>query len=161
MTLGRTFDLVQSLEVAEHIDPSYAELFIDNLVRHSNGLICFSAAPPGQGGAFHVNEQPYDYWRAMFEQRSYSAYDFVRPGLADNKAVSFWYRFNTMLYVRADLGDSLDEAVRVMRIPDEQPIPDVSPAVFRARKQLVKRIPRALQDGLARLKARTVTSGRF
>ncbi|MBT3396568.1 MAG: hypothetical protein HN423_05250 [Alphaproteobacteria bacterium] len=46
---GRTFDLVQSLEVAEHLPASGAAAFIDNLVRHGT-MALFSAAPPGQGG---------------------------------------------------------------------------------------------------------------
>jgi 2-polyprenyl-3-methyl-5-hydroxy-6-metoxy-1,4-benzoquinol methylase len=57
--LDRRFDLVQSLEVGEHIPASKAEVFIDNLAAHSD-MILFSAAIPGQGGEFHVNEQPYD-----------------------------------------------------------------------------------------------------
>jgi hypothetical protein len=57
--LGRRFDLVQSLEVAEHIPPAQTEIFVDNLAAHGD-VILFSAAVPGQGGEFHVNEQPYD-----------------------------------------------------------------------------------------------------
>jgi 2-polyprenyl-3-methyl-5-hydroxy-6-metoxy-1,4-benzoquinol methylase len=56
-SLNRKFDLVQSLEVAEHLDASSADIFVDNLVRHGS-LILFSAAIPGQGGEHQVNEQP-------------------------------------------------------------------------------------------------------
>ncbi len=48
--LGRKFDLVQSLEVAEHLPPERAAGFIDELVAHSRGMVLFSAATPGQGG---------------------------------------------------------------------------------------------------------------
>src|SRR5262249_33106071 len=59
-TLEGSFDLVQSLEVGEHIAEASSGQFIANIVNHSNGLILFSAAPPGQGGEFHVNEKRYD-----------------------------------------------------------------------------------------------------
>ena len=63
--LKRSFELVQSLEVAEHIPASKADTFVDNLVAHGD-IIMFSAAVPGQGGEFHVNEQPYEYWHASY-----------------------------------------------------------------------------------------------
>lgn len=66
LDLARQFDLVQSLEVAEHIGAEHAGIFVENLVRHSRGIVLFSAAPPGQGGEFHVNEQHCDYWREQF-----------------------------------------------------------------------------------------------
>jgi hypothetical protein len=64
--------LVQSLEVAEHLDAQAADEFVDNLVRHGR-LILFSAALPGQGGERHINEQPLDDWRSRFLARGYEA----------------------------------------------------------------------------------------
>lgn len=58
LNLGRHFDLVMSLKVAEHIPADYAETFVQNLVRHGESIL-FSAAVPGQVGDFHVNEQPH------------------------------------------------------------------------------------------------------
>ena len=49
LDLNRSFDLVQSLEVAEHIAEDRADTFIDSLVRHGD-VILFSAAVPRQGG---------------------------------------------------------------------------------------------------------------
>jgi SAM-dependent methyltransferase len=152
--LHRTFDLVQSLEVAEHIRPEAADQFVQNLVRHSAGVVLFSAAPPGQGGEFHVNEQPYDYWREKFRARGFAAYDYIRPLIADDKSVSFWYRFNTLLYVREDVVKSLPEIIRAVRVPDTQRVDDVSPPWFRARKMLVRLMPHAVQQSLAQFKAR-------
>lgn len=43
------FDLVESLEVAEHLDESKAEFFIQNLTSLSD-IVLFSAAAPFQGG---------------------------------------------------------------------------------------------------------------
>jgi hypothetical protein len=153
IALQRTFDLVQSLEVAEHIPVPSAEQFVDNVVAHSAGVVLFSAAPPGQGGEFHVNEQPYDYWREKFQKRGFFAFDYVRPLIRDDRQVSFWYRFNTLLYVREDRIAQLPEAVRATRVADGVRIPDVSPAWFRARKFLVRLLPEAVRQKLAGLKA--------
>lgn len=152
--LGRQFDLVQSLEVAEHVPACAADNFIENLVRHSRGMVLFSAAPPGQGGEYHVNEQPYEYWRAKFRARDFHPYDFIRPRIATDKEISFWYRYNTLLYVRKDRAGDLPEQIRSTQVDDALPIPDISPPSFRARKLLVKAMPYRLQHWLARCKAR-------
>lgn len=55
-------DLLISIEVAEHIEGKYVDTFIANMVRYRPRLIFITGAPPGQGGRFHVNEQPHDYW---------------------------------------------------------------------------------------------------
>jgi len=78
--LGRRFDLVQSLEVAEHLPATKAEQFIETLTAHG-ALVLFSAAIPGQGGENHINEQPLGYWRAIFRTRGYVPIDFLRPQL--------------------------------------------------------------------------------
>lgn len=152
--LSRRFDLVQSLEVAEHIPAIAADIFVDNLVRHASGLILFSAAPPGQGGEFHVNEQPYDYWRQKFADRGYIACDCLRPLLAGNQQVSFWYRYNTLLYVDQARLAAVHRDVRATVIPDGAPIRDVSPGMFQIRKALVRRLPSSAREWLARSKAR-------
>ena len=161
LNLTRTFDLVQSLEVAEHIDPKHAEQFVENIVRHSRGLILFSAAPPGQGGEFHVNEQPYEYWRKLFAKHGYVPFDPVRPWLAGDASISFWYRFNILLYVRRDLEGGLPMSIAETRIADASSVADVSPPLFRARKMLVRSLPYPIQQGLARFKARLFPTGRF
>ena len=151
--LQRKFDLVQSLEVAEHIPATAADQFVKNLVQHSAGIVLFSAAPPGQGGEFHVNEQPYDYWREKFRAQGFAAYDYIRPLIAEDKSVSFWYRFNTILYVREDVAGNLAEAIRITRVPDAQHIAEKAPMLFRLRKMLVRVLPEALQQTLASFKA--------
>lgn len=155
LDLGRRFDLVQSLEVAEHVCADAANRFVDNLVRHAHGYILFSAAPPGQGGEHHINEQPYEYWREKFRARGFHPYDFIRPALAADKGISFWYRYNTMLYVREDRAADLPQQILATRISESQSIADVSPLAFRIRKTIVRALPYAMQQSLAQLKART------
>lgn len=161
LMLGRRFDLVQSLEVAEHIDARHADRFVANLVAHASGVILFSAAPPGQGGEYHVNEQPPDYWRRKFAVHGYRAVDAIRPLLLPDSAVPFWYRFNTLLYVHDSRLGEMPEEIRRMMIADDVVVPDPSPALFRLRRRVVAALPYAWQQGLARLKARVLRSGRF
>lgn len=152
--LGRRFDLVQSLEVAEHVAGGAADTFVRNLVTHASGAILFSAAPPGQGGEFHVNEQPYDYWRAKFSAHGYFPYDYVRPLIAQDRDVSFWYRYNTVLYLTTDRAASAPAALRSARVSDAALIADISPPLFRLRKAAVHLLPFGVQQALARWKAR-------
>jgi len=115
--LGRTFDLVQSLEVAEHLAAESAARFVESLTGHSSGLVLFSAAPPGQGGEFHINERPFEYWRTLFRQRRFVPFDCIRPRIADRADISFWYRYNVLLRARGPhghvaAGDRFDKAAR-------------------------------------------------
>jgi SAM-dependent methyltransferase len=70
LDLKRFFDLVWCFEVAEHIHPRFVSTFVDSLVRHSP-VVALSAAPPGQGGEGHFNEQPQSYWEIKFADRGY------------------------------------------------------------------------------------------
>lgn len=62
--------LCLSLEVAEHIDPEFAGVFADTLCGLSD-VVVMTAAPPGQGGLEHVNEQPKSYWKILFWDRGF------------------------------------------------------------------------------------------
>ena len=160
MDLGQKFDLVQSLEVAEHIEECNADIFVGNLVHHSKGYILFSAAPPGQGGEHHVNEQPYEYWRQKFQLKGYEAYDYIRPNVANNKEVSYWYKFNTILYIHESAAQALPPTVLSTRVPRDAVIKDFSPFIFRLRKYIVNLLPKSFQNLLAHLKASYFPSGR-
>jgi SAM-dependent methyltransferase len=147
--LGQQFDLVQSLEVAEHLPAAKAGQFVDTLTAHG-ACVLFSAAVPGQGGENHVNEQPLGYWRAIFRERGYSAVDYLRPLISNDAAIARWYRCNIMLYVRDDAVASLAEPVRARRVPDVQPIEDYWPLSCRLRHTLVKQLPRRVVDRISR-----------
>lgn len=149
--LGRTFDLVQSLEVAEHIAPAAAETFVDNLVAHGS-IILFSAAAPGQGGEYHVNEQPYDYWRTLFQRRDYVLLDLIRAELIRRPGVEPWYKYNSFLYVHRDRVAALPGNVQRTQIEGTDPIPDVSPVLYRIRKGMIRFLPVSVASGLAVLK---------
>ncbi|WP_213741198.1 methyltransferase domain-containing protein [Bradyrhizobium sp. dw_411] len=152
--LGRRFDLVQCLEVAEHLPPDTSSSLVATLADHAARYVMFSAAPPGQGGEYHVNERSYEFWRGLFRQHGFLPFDFLRPMLANEAAVSFWYRYNIVLYVREDAIPGLEAAVSATRIPEAEEIPDVSPPLFRVRKAIVRWLPAPVQDRIARAKAR-------
>lgn len=64
------YPLAISLEVAEHIEAEFAGTFVDTLCGLSDTVV-MTAATPGQGGHWHVNEQPREYWIKRFSERGF------------------------------------------------------------------------------------------
>ncbi len=155
--LGRSFDLVTSLEVGEHIAPEAAETYVDNLCRHSDAIL-FSAATPGQGSTSHVNEQRPDFWRRRFCARGYRAFDMIRPKLRGQKQVEPWYRYNTLFYARGKAIERLAKDVFASEIRSEDPVPDWSPLTWRARNAVIRRLPASTIDLLIEIKHRYVVA---
>lgn len=149
--LGSRFDLVTSLEVAEHISRDSADTFVDNLAKHGD-VVMFSAATPGQGGEFHVNEQPLAYWRKKFRDRGYRCFDFVRPAIAGDDAVEPWYRYNTLVYANGRGVERLPQEVLATELKDGAEIPEVSPLMWRVRRVIIRHIPKAVSDRLVKAK---------
>jgi len=139
INLGDKFDLVQSLEVAEHLPECAAHEFVKSIVSHGK-LVLFSAAVPGQGGENHINEQPYEYWRRLFKDEGYIPVDAIRPHLKGNKSIMPWYRYNTLLYVNKSSLEDLPDDLRRFAISNEQLITDVSPALYKLRKLLLRKL---------------------
>jgi hypothetical protein len=101
--LEKKYDLLISLEVAEHLPENAANTFIKSLTNHSD-YILFSAAIPGQGGQYHINEQWPNYWNEKFIENGYEAYDILRNHFWNNKNVFWWYKQNMILYVKQNSG---------------------------------------------------------
>ncbi|MGO9006113.1 MAG: methyltransferase domain-containing protein [Beijerinckiaceae bacterium] len=156
--LERRFDFVQSLEVGEHIPASKADVFVDNLVAHGD-TIMFSAAVPGQGGEFHVNEQSYEYWRDKFAVRGFVLFDFIRPHIAKDRRVEPWYRYNTLLFVHKDALEKIPAMVRSHEVREQEPIPNFAPPLWRLRNSILGRLPQPLVQRIARLKHAAVRAG--
>lgn len=97
--LSKKFDLVLSLEVAEHLPKECAETFIYSLTKIGD-IILFSAAIPYQGGTNHLNEQWQDYWAKLFKKRDYLPVDFIRKRVWNNQKVKWFYSQNVILYVK-------------------------------------------------------------
>jgi SAM-dependent methyltransferase len=138
--LGRRFDLVQSLEVGEHLPESAANTFVETLVKHGD-VVLFSAASVGQGGHDHINEQPYEYWRDKFLERGYMLIDWIRKGIKDDMAVDPWYRYNIMCFVKHDLANDLPKDLLQYRVNDADPVVDISPFLYKLRKVIISKLP--------------------
>lgn len=67
LDLGREFEMVSCIEVAEHMPPESAEILAKTIARHvkPGGMLLWSSASPGQAGDGHINPQPATYWRSL------------------------------------------------------------------------------------------------
>jgi len=95
--LNRQFDLVVSLEVAEHLPQSCAERFVESLTK-LGPVVLFSAAIPHQGGTHHVNEQWPEYWAKYFQAKGYAVIDYIRSEVWSNDQVQYCYAQNILLF---------------------------------------------------------------
>jgi SAM-dependent methyltransferase len=157
-SLGRRFDLAQSLEVAEHLPKDRAISFVADIVAHAP-IVLFSAATPGQGGENHLNEQPGEYWRRLFLDHGYIAIDCLRPLLTRERDIPAWYRYNTMLYAEKSSMSAIDPFALQFTLRDGEPFPDLSPVTYRLRKLVVRMLPSPLHNRLAQLNARRFPAG--
>ena len=152
LELNRRFDLVQSLEVAEHLCEEHADVFVDSLVRHGD-IVLFSAAVPHQGGEHHVNEQPPEYWRRHFATRGYEVFDWVRPRVAMNRDVKAWYRFNTFIYANDAGQKRLSACILDAGVPSDQTLQMGGNLAWLLRRTAVRLVPAALVKPIAQAKS--------
>jgi hypothetical protein len=150
--LGRRFDLVQSLEVAEHVAAEHSDTFVDNLVRHGD-VILFSAAVPHQGGEHHVNEQPPEYWRTRFADRGYAVFDWLRPRIADRREIKAWYRYNSLLYANEAGQKRLSQSILDTRVPDDEQVRIGGDFAWALRRAAVRMIPTSFVKPVAMAKS--------
>lgn len=161
VSLGRTFDLAVSVEVAEHIDAEHAGTFVESLVALAPAVL-FSAAIPQQGGASHVNERWPSYWAGLFASHGYQPLDLFRGRIWDDPNVEAFYAQNLLLFADAD-------ARARVTVPECPPLDVVHPRLWEAGRpptlrQIVQGLPDALRwsvrHHLGRLRRGTAGSGR-
>jgi SAM-dependent methyltransferase len=151
-TLGRTFDLVVSLEVAEHLPEDSARTFVESLTRLGDAIV-FSAAVPAQGGVSHVNEQWPSYWSCLFREQGFDPLDCIRPRIWSEAGVEWWYAQNVLLYMRQG-SKILPRLARMPVFPTDKgnPISLVHPALYSSRIQFYEAdIARIIAQKLRRL----------
>lgn len=102
LTVGRRFDLVLCLEVAEHLDASAADVLVASLAGLGPAVL-FSAAVPHQSGHHHLNEQWPDYWAERFAAQGLHPVDAIRPRIWADADVPWWYRQNVLLFCEPQL----------------------------------------------------------
>ncbi len=71
LNINKDFDLAMSIEVAEHIEGKFADAYVNNILSFHPKIVMLTAATPGQGGEFHVNEQDKAYWEKKFFDKGY------------------------------------------------------------------------------------------
>jgi hypothetical protein len=91
------YDLAMCLEVAEHLSAKAGARLVQALSQAAP-LVMFSAAVPGQGGSYHINEQWPAYWRSLFAAEGFRLFDPIRPLIRDEASVRWWYRQNLLLF---------------------------------------------------------------
>ena len=94
--------LAVSIEVAEHIDPELEDKFLDWITQGDRTLL--TAAPPGQGGEHHVNEQPKEYWIERMSDRGF-VYDGIltrkwQAAARKHTSNCYWVVKNAMYFER-------------------------------------------------------------
>lgn len=96
-----TYDVVVSMEVAEHLPQSADDRYLD-LLTSLGPIVVFTAAPPGQGGTDHINEQPPEYWFAKFARRGFQVNSSLgerwREEWEASHQVQEWYFRNLMVF---------------------------------------------------------------
>ena len=154
---NRRFELAQSLEVGEHLPRSASETLVDSLTRASDRVL-FSAAVTGQGGEFHVNEQPLSFWQELFRERGYMAYDCLRPHMARNREIEPWYRYNTVLYVNQAGLAGLPDSVTRHALDEEQVLQNGGDPLWRLRCNVVSHLPRGTVTRIAQIRASVIAA---
>jgi SAM-dependent methyltransferase len=103
------FDLAYCFEVAEHLPAELGEPLVDALCGLAQKVV-FSAAPPGQGGVGHINEQPAEYWHERFAARGFhhevTASMAIRESFERNGIWAPWLKSNTAVYMGPRSGRS-------------------------------------------------------
>ena len=99
---GVKYDLALCLEVAEHIEGRSSQVLVKTLTNLSDTIV-FTAAPPGQGGHYHINERPYGFWIELFKNKRFELdreLTEVIKGELERLRVPYWYRRNLLVFRR-------------------------------------------------------------
>lgn len=97
---SRRFALAVSMETAEHLPKQAASRYIALLCSLAP-VVVFTAAPPGQGGIGHRNEQPPEYWHSFFNAHGFKLcrepVEAWKP-VWRNAGVADFYTSNLMIF---------------------------------------------------------------
>lgn len=152
----RRYDLAMSVEVAEHLSESRSDIIVDLLCAASD-VVLFGAAIPMQGGTHHIHERPQSYWIEKFRGRGYEVFDIIRPEIWDDDDIRWWFRQNTLLYVKEG-SDVLDR--EVLRSMEKRLWDVVHPANFQRKVTVWRETAaelRAAKKDVARLEKQAKT----
>jgi SAM-dependent methyltransferase len=148
-SLSRKFDLVECLEVAEHLDESCAAQFIECLTSHGD-IVLFSAAIPGQGGTNHVNEQWPSYWAEKFFRAGFKSYDIIRSVIWADPNVELCYRQNILIFSKERVFDSVTTPIDFVHPEEWQDRIGYQPYLKEVLRSLPSALRRTLRNRLGR-----------
>jgi len=99
--LEKKYDLCICIEVAEHIQQDGDDVFMDTVCKSSD-LVIWTAAPKGQNGHGHINEQSFEYWLDKFKERGFY-FDrddtrYFKDMLTPDERIFNWIKWNFMVY---------------------------------------------------------------
>lgn len=151
--LNRKFSIVECLEVAEHLDNQFADILVENIIRHGD-IILFSAAQKGQGGKFHVNEQPIFYWVEKFAKHNYVCFDYIRPQIKGKIEIEPWYRFNMILFIHQDKLSqmNLNHEFLSTRVSSNYDFTQLIDSSWLLRNRILSLLPYSLINQLSKIK---------
>lgn len=66
--LATKFDLAVSIEVAEHLEEQYADVFVNTLCGASDTIVLTASSEDGYS---HFNVQPKSYWISKFKEKGF------------------------------------------------------------------------------------------
>jgi SAM-dependent methyltransferase len=121
---SRLFDLVLSLEVAEHLPPRAAAQFVKTLTS-LGPVIAFSAAVPYQQGTRHVNTQWPSYWARLFASHGYSPSVHLRDKTWRLGHAEPWYVQNLLIFT-----SQAHSCAHISRDSWDWPLDVVHPATY-------------------------------
>ncbi|MCE0498359.1 MAG: class I SAM-dependent methyltransferase [Methylacidiphilales bacterium] len=127
-SMGRKYDLVLCLEVAEHLAEQHAAILIDSLVSHADTIV-FSAACPFQEGQNHINCQWPVYWQRLFNERGFACSDELRGHIWCDARIEPWYRQNIFIARRVEQKTAGKEA-RLRSMVHPESVRGIMNAIF-------------------------------
>lgn len=137
LNLNRNFDLVVSLEVAEHIPGNLAETFIESLTS-LGPVVLFSAAIPFQCGSNHINEQWPEYWVELFEKRNYIVIDCIRKEIWNSETIEPWYQQNMLIFVDENHLENNNTLKEMFKQTNKSQLSVVHPKIYMSKAKAFK-----------------------
>jgi len=125
-SIDRRFDLVISLEVAEHLPSERSFDFVTSLVNLGD-VVLFSAAIPLQPGTNHINTQWCQYWVELFDRHNYKCVDCLRDRFWQDDRVEWWYAQNMLLFVKQEVLTQNDRLLQLQQKTDLERLVRIHP----------------------------------
>ncbi|HZY25563.1 MAG TPA: glycosyltransferase family 2 protein, partial [Bacteroidales bacterium] len=145
LQFNKKFDLVMSLEVAEHLPAECAATFVESLT-NLGSVILFSGAIPYQGGENHINEQWPAYWINLFKTKNYVAVDCIRRKVWNNKSVAYWYSQNLFIFVEKSYLETNHKLKKELESANNTFSPIVHPGTYIDAKIKLLKLQEALDQ---------------